>query len=117
MYILYSSLSVIVISQLKNPALAFGADVICESRVGFSMTHKQVQLCKNYTGLMPSLFTDVLNIFHSHCHSQFKYERWNCKDIIPPIFGAKQSPFLSLRELYEYNSQLLLQIATVATRM
>ena len=94
-----------------------GTDEICESSAEFPMTNKQIQLCRNYTELMPLLFTDVLNIFHSHCYSQFKYERWNCKDIIPPIFGAKQSPFLSLRELYEYNSQLLLQIATVAMRM
>ena len=87
-----------------------GVDEICESSAEFAMTHKQVQLCRNYSELMPSLLTKVMIIFRSHCHSQFKYERWNCTDIIPPIFGAEQSPFLSLRELYDYYSQLLYKL-------
>ena len=97
----YSSLSVILISQLENPTLAFGTDFICESSTELGMTNKQVQMCWNYSQLMLSLFNDTLNKFRSHCYSQFKHERWNCRDVIPPIFGARQSPFLSLRELYE----------------
>ena len=97
----YSSLSVILISQLEKPALAFGTDVICESSTVFGMTNEQVQMCKNYSQLMPPLFSDTFNQFHSNCYSQFKHERWNCSDITPPIFGARKSPFLSLRELYE----------------
>ena len=72
----------------------------------FPLTSLQVQLCKQYPDLVSLMMTDVVRIFQQHCQSQFRHERWDCKNITPPVFGTTQ-PFSTLRECYSNVSVLL----------
>ena len=77
-----------------QPASPFGADVVCENHPTFSMTKVQVEMCKNYSQLLPALFEDVFKTFKKQLHHHFKHEKWNGSNIIPPIFGEKPDDFL-----------------------
>ena len=72
----------------------------------FPLTSLQVQLCKQYPDLVSLMMTDVVRIFQQHCQHQFRHERWDCKNITPPVFGTTQ-PFSTLRECYSNVSVLL----------
>jgi len=84
---------------IVQPASPFGADVVCESFPNSPITGLQIQLCKRYPGLISHLAKEAKKIFEEQLHRHFKHERWDGKNVNPPIFGPTDE-FLKLRKLH-----------------
>jgi len=91
-------LLITLITQFETP---LGMNAVCRSNhslFAMHMTDLQTALCNLYPDLVSLLATDVIKVIEQQCYNQFKYEKWNCKNITVPIFGATH-PFLTLRKL------------------
>jgi len=90
---------------IVQPASPLGADVAdCEKFPNSSVTDFQIQLCKRYPGLISHLAKEAIKIFEEQLHHHFKHERWDGKNVSPPIFESTDE-FLKLRKLHNMASQ------------
>lgn len=86
-----------------QPASPFGADVVCQNHPKLPMTPHQVEMCKTRSRLMTVLFKDAVEVFKHQLLRHFKNERWDGREINPPIFGSTDE-ILTLSELLNYFS-------------
>ena len=63
----------------------FPNHIICMYIPG--LNNAQRDLCIQYPKLVPLIIQEVPPLFYSECREQFKYERWNCSETVPPIAG------------------------------
>ncbi|NP_001266204.1 wingless-type MMTV integration site family [Amphimedon queenslandica] len=104
------------ISFTMDEVTPFPNHIICLYIPG--LNDVQRDLCIRYPKLVPIIIQEVPPLFYSECREQFKYERWNCSETIPPIAGdlSKDLKRLSKETAFTYalTSAIMVRVITKA---
>ena len=66
----------------------FSAKLLCEYSPGLNEAQRNV--CMEYPAAM-AIIQEIADAIHDECTDQFKNDRWNCTEVIPPIIGDPYS--------------------------
>ena len=80
------------ISFAVDEVTSFSPTLICN----YLYNEAQRDLCIQYPSVL-SVLNDIPSLFYSECNEQFKYDRWNCSQTVPPI-SSKTSKDLKRRK-------------------